>query len=254
MKWIVAMAASLTLLAGACVSPEAAKPQVDAAHNSQNSLDWAGAYRGVLPCADCPGIETVMVLQADGRYRTAARYQGRGDETFKSDGAVTWNAAGNEITLSGAEPDRYRVQENRLLRLARDGSQITGPNTSAYVLAKLTDPLRDRYWRLTELNGKPVPVLPRPAYLIMRSEDARAGGLGGCNSFGGGYTLDAAASRIRFDQMVSTQMACAQGMDVEQALHKVLQDTDNYSLNGDTLTLNKARMAPLARFEAVDLP
>lgn len=254
MNWIVAMAASLTLLVGACVSPEAAKPVPDVAHNSQNSVDWAGAYRGVLPCADCPGIETVVVLQADGRYRTEARYQDRGVETFKSDGAFTWNAAGNEITLSGAEPDRYRVQENRLLRLARDGSEITGPNASAYVLAKLTDPLLDRYWRLTELNGKPVPALPRPAYLILRSEGARAGGLGGCNTFGGGYTLDAAASRISLDQMVSTQMACAQGMDVEQAFHEALRNADNYSLNGDTLTLNKARMAPLARFEAVDLP
>jgi copper homeostasis protein (lipoprotein) len=254
MKWIVAMAASLTLLAVACVSPDAAKPAPDAAHNSQNSLDWTGAYRGILPCADCPGIETVVVLQADGRYRTRSRYQDRGGENFTNEGVFTWNAAGSEITLTGAEPDRYRVQEYRLLRLARDGSEITGPNASAYVLAKLTDPLLDRYWRLTELNGKPVPELPRPAYIILRSEDARAGGLGGCNNFGGGYTLDAAASRIQFGHMVSTQMACTKEMDVEQAFHQVLQNADNYSLNGDTLTLNKARMAPLARFEVVDLP
>lgn len=140
------------------------------------------------------------------------------------------------------------------MRLARDGSEINGPIANAYVLPKLTDPLRDRYWRLTELNGKPVSALARPPYLILRSEDARAGGLGGCNSFGGGYTLDAAASRISFGQMVSTQMACAQGMDVEQAFHEVLRAADNYFLNGDTLALNKARMAPLARFEAVDLP
>ena len=25
-------------------------------HNSQNSLDWSGTYKGIIPCADCEGI------------------------------------------------------------------------------------------------------------------------------------------------------------------------------------------------------
>ena len=40
-------------------------------------------------------------------------------------------------------------------------------------------------------------------------------------------------------------------MDVENAFHEALRTADNYSLDGDRLTLNRARMAPLARFEAV---
>jgi len=75
-------------------------------------------------------------------------------------------------------------------------------------------------------------------------------GFGGCNSFGGSYTLDEATLRIRFERMASTLRACVAGMDTEQALHDVLQTTDNYSLAGDQLSLNRARMAPLARFEA----
>jgi heat shock protein HslJ len=42
-------------------------------------------------------------------------------------------------------------------------------------------------------------------------------------------------------------------MEVETAFHDVLKMVDNYSLSGDRLTLNRARMAPLARFEAVHL-
>jgi hypothetical protein len=42
-------------------------------------------------------------------------------------------------------------------------------------------------------------------------------------------------------------------MDVEEAFHEVLRAVDNYSLDGKRLTLNRARMAPLARFEAVYL-
>ena len=32
----------------------------DAAHTSQNALDWDGIYRGLLPCADCEGIQTTI--------------------------------------------------------------------------------------------------------------------------------------------------------------------------------------------------
>jgi len=42
-------------------------------------------------------------------------------------------------------------------------------------------------------------------------------------------------------------------MDIEKAFLDVLSAVDNYSLNGGHLTLNRARMAPLARFEAVYL-
>jgi hypothetical protein len=47
-------------------------------------------------------------------------------------------------------------------------------------------------------------------------------------------------------------MACP-NLETETHFFKALQMADNYILNGDTLILNKARMAPLARFEAVYL-
>ena len=36
----------------------ASSAEIDSAHNAQNSLDWAGDYQGILPCADCEGINT----------------------------------------------------------------------------------------------------------------------------------------------------------------------------------------------------
>jgi heat shock protein HslJ len=59
-------------------------------------------------------------------------------------------------------------------------------------------------------------------------------------------------NRIRFTKMAGTLMAC-QNMEIEDQLRKVLEMADNYNLDGDKLVLNKARMAPLARFEAVYL-
>jgi len=50
-----------------------------------------------------------------------------------------------------------------------------------------------------------------------------------------------------------TRKFCSTGMDVERAFGEVLEQADSYSVNADNLTLNRARMAPLARFEAVYL-
>ena len=37
---------------------EVAVDTVSASDNSQNSLDWEGTYKGIIPCADCEGIKT----------------------------------------------------------------------------------------------------------------------------------------------------------------------------------------------------
>ena len=36
-------------------------------HNAETSLDYTGTYTGVLPAADCPGIEVRLILGDDGR-------------------------------------------------------------------------------------------------------------------------------------------------------------------------------------------
>jgi len=46
-------------------------------------------------------------------------------------------------------------------------------------------------------------------------------------------------------------MACLNNMEIESQFLKVLTMADNYNIVGDLLVLNKARMAPLARFKTV---
>lgn len=237
-----------------CTTPaNTAATNPDPAHNARNSLDWAGTYRGVLPCADCEGIDTVVTLKYDGSYDISRRYLGKNDQVFSDSGSLTWNEAGNTITLESDQPEQYFVGENRLFRLAQDGSRITGDLAEHYVLNKQDNSVTGKYWKLVELNGQPVPSLKREPYLILRAEDGRMHGVGGCNSFTGSYELDETRQRISFDQIAATMMACASGMQIETAFHEVLRSVDNYSLHGDHLTLNRARMAPLARFEAVYL-
>lgn len=223
------------------------------ADNSQTSLDWTGTYRGTLPCADCQGIETVLTLHDNRAYTLNRRYVGREESFRETTGTFAWNMAGSQITLSDDNATPFLVGENRLFQLDKAGQRITGNLADRYVLTKLPLPagLVDRYWRLTEVMGQAVPpgYGPKEAHLRLHPETNRFSGSGGCNSIMGGFQLSA-PNRIRFTQAASTQMACP-GMEGEQRFLDVLPRADSYALNGDTLVLNRARMAPLARFVAV---
>jgi copper homeostasis protein (lipoprotein) len=247
----IAVLVSMALSGCSLFSSEDANP--DPAHNASNALDWAGSYRGVLPCADCEGIETVLVLNGDGSYAEHTKYLEEDPILFSTEGQFMWNEAGNTVTLEGPEPARYFVGENHLVHLALDGSRVEGPLAESYVLTKVSESVTERRWKLVELNGRPVPALEREPYFTLHSDEGRVSGFGGCNNFMGSYTLDEATLRIRFEDLASTLMACNTGMEVETSFHEVLRGVDNYSLSGDNLSLNRARMAPLARFEAVYL-
>ncbi len=111
-------------------------------------------------------------------------------------------------------------------------------------------PLTGTYWRLVELRGKetgPTPADKREVYLKLQ-DNGDAEGFAGCNSFRGKYEATA-GGRIRFNNVASTLMAC-QDMTTEDALLEALKTCDSYNLTDGKLVLNRARMAPLARFEA----
>jgi len=104
-------------------------------------------------------------------------------------------------------------------------------------------------WKLTELNGKPI-QLKNPKsnpYFKLNMSDMRYEGHAGCNGVGGTFEIKPEMMRIKFNQGMSTMMAC-DDLETEHAFTKALLAADNYSVNGNTLTLNKARMAPLAKF------
>jgi len=112
-----------------------------------------------------------------------------------------------------------------------------------------TTGITDKHWKLVELNGNPIDA-STTAFIFMNSSDGRVHGNLGCNSFSGAFTLQE-GNRIRFSQLINTQMLCMEGMEIETEMARILQQADNYNLTEKQFVLNRARMAPLARFEEV---
>jgi len=117
-----------------------------------------------------------------------------------------------------------------------------------------TAELQETYWKLTELKGKPVVVdekMEKEIHIVLKKEGNKVHGFSGCNTIFGQYELKE-GNRISFSGMVSTKMACP-ALPTESEFNKMLETIDSYSINGNIMTFNKAKMAPMARFEAVEM-
>jgi uncharacterized lipoprotein NlpE involved in copper resistance len=112
---------------------------ISVSDNSQNSLDWAGSYKGITPCADCEGIETELILNSDLTYVIRTKYLGKGDgKPIVESGKFVWDKLGRTIALQDRKgsPSQYLVGENRLIQLDMDGKVITGALAEKYILLK----------------------------------------------------------------------------------------------------------------------
>lgn len=260
MKKIVFFMGVCTLLLSmtACKSnPNKAEKEVVAtADNSQNALDWTGTYQGVLPCADCSGIEKAITLNSDNTYQMATRYLGKGDnEVFEHSGTFQWTEDGGLIVLNNVDGEEgtqtLKVGEEKLVWLDSEGQVITGELADNYLFNKADSQLIDKYWKLIEITGKPVAKedVAKEAFIQFHALGSRINGNAGCNSFFGSYEITG-NTHIKFSQIGSTMMMCL-NMDVENQMKRALETADSYVVKGDTLSLNRARMATLARFVAV---
>lgn len=266
------------LLTQACIHQKSTNTTGNHQHTSYTSLDWVGMYKGILPCADCEGVITRIQLRKDLTYSKSMQYLGKSSELFSQNGSFQWDAKGTTITLmpwkrEQKEPEaddqievqdefkgdddlqeKYKVEENQLLKLDKQGNKIDGVLAQAYILKKyeFDKEIQEKYWRLLELNGKPIPVNENPvkeAHFLLRSSNNRVQGHGGCNSFSGSFE-EWQGNRICFSALATTRMACPV-MEYEAEFLAALQSCDNYSIKGDTLSLNQARMAPMARLVVV---
>ena len=139
-----------TLSIAGCKREAAAPPAVEAAlaestksaviseidHNSPASAApafdikaFAGLYAGIVPCADCPGIDTSIAFTPEGTYSMSETYQEEGGGSFVTKGTWTVREDGKTVLLDPEdkeERDRWYeiVSATELRALDRDGKAI----------------------------------------------------------------------------------------------------------------------------------
>lgn len=105
--------------------------------NAQNSLDWAGTYKGVLPAADTEGMSVSITLSPDSSFTKTYSYVGKNDQPVTQTGKYQWSEDGNIVTLEGIEtPNQYFVSEGKIIQLDVNGNPITGSTADLYILTQ----------------------------------------------------------------------------------------------------------------------
>jgi len=95
------------------------------------------SWRGVLPCADCEGIETSLFLEKDGTWVMNQHYQGaKAPSTFASYG--TWARTADKLVLTDTAGEKryFRAKGEGLEMLDMQGNPIVSQFN--YTLAPVT--------------------------------------------------------------------------------------------------------------------
>lgn len=95
------------------------------------------SWRGVLPCADCEGIETSLFLEKDGTWVMNQHYQGaKAPSTFASYG--TWARTADKLVLTDTAGEKryFRAKGEGLEILDMQGNPIVSQFN--YTLAPVT--------------------------------------------------------------------------------------------------------------------
>lgn len=111
-------------------------------------------------------------------------------------------------------------------------------------------PLIGTTWLLIELEGKMITEMKQPgtAPYLEIYDDSTFAAEDGCSRITGTVRISD-GNRIKFENLVSSMNACP-GQTLEAAFKRALVNCDNYSIQGSTMGMQKAKMAPFARFKA----
>ena len=84
------------------------------------------SWRGVLPCADCEGIETSLFLEKDGTWVMNERYLGAREEPSSFASYGTWARTADKLVLTDSKGEKsyYRAKGDALEMLDREGNPI----------------------------------------------------------------------------------------------------------------------------------
>ena len=210
------------------------------------------SYHGLLPCADCMGIETELTFKENGQYQVKSFYLGKSDEVNFKEGQYQLDGGKVICRINNKIVSRYQIKDNQLIPEGPQASSKGGIE-ELYVLRKNLSQLLDRYWVLTEVMGQEVKPLKngKEAFLLARF-DGSFSASGGCNSLFGNFSLSK-KNFIEFKEIASSEMECVYD-HYDKSLTEALERTQQIMLNKNgELVLVVGKAAPLARFKKMGL-
>lgn len=113
------------------------------------------SWRGVLPCADCEGIETSLFLEKDGTWVMNERYLGAREEPSSFASYGTWARTADKLVLTDSKGEKsyYRAKGDALEMLDREGNPIESQFNYTLEAAQSSLPMTPMTLRVIQTAG-----------------------------------------------------------------------------------------------------
>ncbi|MDR1683909.1 MAG: copper resistance protein NlpE N-terminal domain-containing protein [Elusimicrobiota bacterium] len=117
----------LTAFICACGN-NAGAPQEESLNEAQlRAQQYFGAYEGLMPCADCAGIDTELTLNSDNTFTLIEHYQDETGELFLTEGIWELNGGLTYAKLQNSQDGQtlfYRLTDAGLEKLDYNAKPI----------------------------------------------------------------------------------------------------------------------------------
>ncbi len=107
-----------------------------------------------------------------------------------------------------------------------------------------TDTLEGKVWQLVTIAVDPEPMqVPANLPVTVKFESGKVEGHGGCNGYGGDYTLK--GNSLGISSIVQTEMHCEGASEWESRFLQSLQLAQSYTVEGERMEINCGDMGNL---------
>ena len=97
----------------------------------------SGTFEGTLPCADCSGIKTELVISEDGKFKLTETYMAKKEKQFVSEGEIVRGEGGRfSLTDKDGTVRQYELADNTIAVLDAEGKKAEGELADKYILTK----------------------------------------------------------------------------------------------------------------------
>lgn len=97
----------------------------------------SGTFEGTLPCADCSGIKTELVISEDGKFKLTETYMAKKEKQFVSEGEIVRGEGGRfSLTDKDGTVRQYELTDNTIAVLNAEGKKAEGELADKYILTK----------------------------------------------------------------------------------------------------------------------
>lgn len=219
---------------------------------TKSPVKISGTYSGIVPCADCEGINYQLTFGPDSSFTEKMVYIGKSVEPVEAKG--TWRFKDSNVIVlnwqnGGSEQLEY--SDGKMFMLDASGKKMEGPLADKFILkpGETKNPVTQTNtntsvspnsingkWILMEIDGQKADSssytngLP---FLEIREADNKFTGSTGCNRINGASTIN--GNYLTFSKYNKTRMACPG--DGESNFINALSKIDSYKIEGNNLMM-----------------